>query len=66
MPNVTVEAAKWDDVPQPNVRTNYVRFIAVVRIGALVLPDFARGAALRVVLDLAVQSDADGSRDRTV
>ncbi len=61
-----LEVAKWVDVPTPDVPTNYVRFIEAVRIGAQVLPDFARGAALQEVLDLAVQSDADGSRDRAV
>jgi predicted dehydrogenase len=61
-----LEAAKWVDVQTPDVPTNYVRFIEAVRAGARVLPDFARGAALQAVLDLAVQSDADGSRDRPV
>jgi len=61
-----LEDAQWVDVPTPDVPTNYVRFIDAVRAGTQVLPDFARGAALQKVLDLAVASDADGSRDHAV
>ncbi len=59
-----LEAAKWVDVPTPDVPTNYVRFIDAVRSGTQVLPDFARGASLQTVLDLAVASDADRSIDK--
>lgn len=48
----------WVDVETPAVKTNYERFIAAVQGGKPVLPDFARGAALQKVLDLAVASDA--------
>lgn len=56
-----LEVAKWVDVSTPDVPTNYVRFIEAVRTNTRVLPDFARGAALQKVLDLAVRSDAEGS-----
>ena len=55
--------AAWRDIDVPPVETNYQRFITAVRAGLQVQPDFARGAALQKVLDLAVQSDAQGSRD---
>ena len=61
-----LEATKWVDVPTPDVPTNYVRFIDAVRNAEQVFPDFRRGAALQMVLDLAVASDADGSCDKTV
>jgi predicted dehydrogenase len=51
----------WRDLPTPAVQTNYERFIAAVRAGTPVLPDFARGAALQKVLDLAVESDKQRS-----
>lgn len=55
--------ATWHDVDVPAVETNYQRFIAAIRAGEQVQPNFARGAALQKVLDLAVQSDSEGSRD---
>ena len=55
--------ATWHDVDVPAVQTNYVRFIDAVRMGKPVLPDFARGAELQKVLDLAVQSNAQASLD---
>ena len=57
--------AIWHDVDVPPVATNYQRFIDAIRAGAQVQPDFARGAALQKVLDLAVQSNAQGSLDLT-
>lgn len=56
----------WRDLPTPAVQTNYERFIAAVRAGTPVLPDFARGAALQKVLDLAVESDKQKSVDLAV
>lgn len=56
----------WRDLPCPPVQTNYQRFVAAVRAGTPVLPDFARGAALQKVLDLAVASDEAGSLDMAV
>jgi predicted dehydrogenase len=56
----------WVDVAAPPVKTNYERFIAAIRAGKQELPDFARGAALQKVLDLAVLSDKAHSVDLTV
>ncbi|WP_371416269.1 Gfo/Idh/MocA family protein [Rubellimicrobium sp. CFH 75288] len=56
----------WRDIDCPPVPTNYARFIAAIRAGTGVLPDFARGAALQKVLDLAVASDEAGSIDLAV
>jgi predicted dehydrogenase len=58
--------ATWRDVDVPAVQTNYARFIDAVRAGKPVLPDFARGAELQKVLDLAVQSNAQASLDLPV
>ena len=58
--------AVWRDVDVPPVQSNYARFIDAVRAGTQVYPDFARGAELQKVLDLAVQSDAQGSLDLAV
>ncbi|WP_333711891.1 Gfo/Idh/MocA family protein [Yoonia sp.] len=56
----------WTELSPPEVPTNYERFIAAVREGTSVLPDFARGAALQRVLDLAVVSDAQAAADQLV
>jgi predicted dehydrogenase len=40
-------AGAWRDLPAPAVPTNYQRFVAAIRAGTPVLPDFARGAALQ-------------------
>ena len=58
--------ATWADIAVPEVATNYERFIDAIRLGKPVLPDFARGAELQKVLDLAVTSNAEGSRDLQV
>lgn len=58
--------ATWSDVAVPPVKTNYERFIAAIRGGTMVDPDFARGAELQQVLDLASASDAEGCRDMAV
>ncbi len=58
--------AIWHDVEVPPVLTNYQRFIAAIQAGNPVLPDFERGAALQKVLDLAVQSNAQGCLDLAV
>ncbi|MCC7320037.1 MAG: Gfo/Idh/MocA family oxidoreductase [Rubellimicrobium sp.] len=58
--------ATWKDLPAPAVELNYARFVAAVRAGAQVRPDFARGAALQQVLDLAVLSDRAHSVDLSV
>lgn len=58
-----MRSATWQDLPCPEVETNYSRFIAAVRAGGQAMPDFARGAALQQVLDLAVLSDRAHSVD---
>jgi predicted dehydrogenase len=52
----------WRDIPAPEVPTNYARFIAAIRAGEPVRPDFARGAELQKIIDAGVASDADGGR----
>lgn len=61
-----LETATWVNVEAPTIDTNYIRFIAAIRTGSGVAPDFARGAALQHALDRAVQSDADGCRSLPV
>lgn len=61
-----MKGGRWVDVSVPPVDTNYARFIAAVRAGEQVTPNFERGAALQRVLDLAVQSDANGCLDTVV
>ncbi len=56
----------WVDVETPAVKTNYVRFVEAIREGRQELPDFARGAALQKVLDLAMASDKAQSADMAV
>lgn len=56
----------WVDVPTPPVETNYTRFIAAIRDGVQVAPNFDRGANLQRVLDLAVVSDTDQARDQAI
>jgi len=52
-----MEAGLWTEVPTPDVKTNYVRFIDAIRDKTQVLPDFALGAQLQRALDRAVESD---------
>ena len=61
-----MEKAVWRKLKTPAVKTNYQRFIAAIRAGRQVLPDFARGAALQKVLDQAIQSDKQASVDLAV
>lgn len=61
-----VEKAVWHEVKTPKVESNHARFIAAIRSGTMVNPDFARGAALQRVLDAAVISDAEGSADQVI
>lgn len=58
--------ATWQDVELPQIDTNYARFIAAIRDGRQIDPDFARGATLQTALDRAVQSDTQGCRDLAV
>lgn len=55
-----MRSGTWRDVAAPEVPTNFARFIAAIRSGEQVRPDFARGAALQRALDRAVDSDAAG------
>ena len=57
---------RWVDVTVPEVPSNYARFIAAVKDGVLVSPDFARGAILQSVLDRALQSDQQHGRSLKV
>ena len=59
-------AGAWRDLPAPPVPTNYQRFIAAIRAGTPLLPDFARGAALQKVLDQAMASHEARSLDMPV
>jgi len=61
-----LETGTWHDVETPPVKTNYVRFIEAVRAAQPVQPDFARGAALQKVLDLAVVSDTQDAANQSV
>jgi predicted dehydrogenase len=56
----------WVDVETPAVKTNYVRFVEAIREGRQELPDFARGAALQKVLDVAMESDKAQSADMAI
>ena len=58
-----ISKGNWKDVAVPKVPSNFETFIAAIRGEAAADPDFSRGAALQEVLDLAVKSDADGSRN---
>ncbi|MBI1417275.1 MAG: gfo/Idh/MocA family oxidoreductase [Limimaricola sp.] len=61
-----VEKAVWHEVETPKIDSNHARFVAAIRTGTMVDPDFARGAALQRVLDTAVRSDAEGSADLAI
>ena len=55
-----LETAEWHDLPLEPVPANHDRFIAAIRGGAAMDPDFHRGAALQAVLDRAVASHNEG------
>jgi predicted dehydrogenase len=55
-------AARWQDLPAPDVPTVYQRFVAAIRGQGPADPDFARGAVLQAVLDAAETSAAQASR----
>jgi len=46
-----LETAQWEEIPCPDVATNYASFISAVRSGQQVDPDFGRGAVLQKFLD---------------
>lgn len=53
--------AQWETVECPPVEDVYTRFVAALRGEATPDPDFAHGAALQQVLDLAIESDRQQS-----
>jgi predicted dehydrogenase len=57
-----IPTGTWVDIPCPEVPTIYQRFIAAIRGEGAAIPDFARGAALQVLLDRAEASAAEGGR----
>lgn len=61
-----LRSGNWVEVAFQPVVPNFRRFIEAIKAGQPVKPDFARGAALQRVLDLAVASDAAGACDQTV
>lgn len=61
-----LNSGAWQSIDCPTVETNYTRFIAAIRNESAVSPDFARGAALQRVIDLAVVSDTKQSMDQVI
>ena len=58
-----VEKGSWTRETPPAVAGNFANFISAIRGETNADPDFARGAALQMVLDQSVVSDAEGCRD---
>ena len=54
--------ATWRDVPTEPVPNVWARFVAAVRGGGTLEPDFARGARVQGWLDAAIESDARNGR----
>jgi predicted dehydrogenase len=61
-----IATGTWEAVPTPEVPTIYRRFIDAIRGTGAGQPDFARGAALQQVLDLAEASALAGCRSLPV
>jgi predicted dehydrogenase len=61
-----IATGTWEAVPTPDVPTIYQRFIAAIHGTGAGQPDFARGAALQQVLDLAEASARAGCRSLPV
>jgi predicted dehydrogenase len=61
-----LKSAQWRTIRTPRVPSVYDRFIAAIRGSGDGTPDFARGAELQQVLDLAVESDAKGGLSLSV
>ena len=61
-----IKDGPWHDVDGPDVPTFYQRFIAAIRKEGPAEPDFARGAALQVLLDKAEASAGEGGKLLTV
>lgn len=62
----SVAKGSWKRETPPQVADNFANFIASIRGEREPNPDFARGAALQVVLDQAVVSDEKGRCDVTI
>ena len=58
--------AKWEEVQTAPVVPNFRRFILAIKEDQAASPDFARGAALQQVLDMAVASDAASACDQVI
>ena len=61
-----IATGEWAAVETPAVPTIYERFVAAIRGDGPGVPDFARGAALQQVLDLAEASSDQGSRSLAI
>jgi predicted dehydrogenase len=61
-----IKDGTWHDVDCPDVATVYQRFIAAIRGEGPAEPDFARGAALQILLDKAEASAGEGGKLLTV
>lgn len=61
-----IHSGTWVEVDCPPVPMVFQRFIAAIRRTGAPDPDFARGAALQRLLDLAEASAAEGGLKRTV
>jgi predicted dehydrogenase len=57
-----IRTGTWVEIECPPVPTVYQRFIAAIRSEGPAEPDFARGAALQRLLDLAETSAGEGGR----
>jgi predicted dehydrogenase len=57
-----IQSGTWHEVDCPEVTTVYQRFIAAIRGKGPQEPDFARGAALQVLLDRAETSAGESGR----
>lgn len=55
-----IEAGEWSEEKVAPVETNYRRFIQAVRAGETSEPSFAHATYLQQLLDLAMDSDAQG------
>ncbi|WP_342077371.1 Gfo/Idh/MocA family oxidoreductase [Yoonia sp. SS1-5] len=61
-----LQTGTWRPVAAPDIPSNYVRFLDAIRAGKPVQPDFAHGATLQRVLDLAVLSSQRNCADQSI
>lgn len=57
---------KWIEIEPTPVTPNFRRFIEAIKTGKQVGPDFARGASLQRVLDLAAASNSAGACEQAI